>query len=167
MSSRDADVFAALASCFASLGVRWYVFGAQAAIVHGAVRFTEDIDVTVDPGELSTRDIAAALGAHGFALRIDDDDFVARTRVLPILHEVSGVPLDVVLAGPGIEELFFDGASLVTIGATEVPVARAEDVVAMKVLAGRPKDLEDCVAILAAQGERFDVGRAQMLLELL
>lgn len=37
-----------------------------------------------------------------------------------------------------------------------VPVASAEDVVVMKVLAGRPKDQEDIVAIAAALGDALD-----------
>jgi hypothetical protein len=37
----------------------------------------------------------------------------------------------------------------------------------MKVLAGRAKDLEDIVAILAAQGSAFDRNRAVELLTLL
>lgn len=35
-------------------------------------------------------------------------EFVARTRVLPFLHQATGIPLDVVLAGPGLEKLFLD-----------------------------------------------------------
>jgi hypothetical protein len=40
---------------------------------------------------------------------------------------------------------------------TTVPVASAEDIIVMKLLAGRPKDVEDVVAIAAAQGERLDI----------
>lgn len=167
MSSPDAEIYAALARCFAALGLRWYVFGAQAAIIHGAVRFTEDIDITVDPGEHPTEQLVSALRSNGFTPRIEDDAFVAQTRVLPVIHDGTGVPLDIVLAGPGIEELFFEGARSVSIGGTEVPVASAEDLVAMKILAGRAKDLDDCVAIMTARAERFDLGRTRRLLELL
>ncbi len=38
-----------------------------------------------------------------------------------------------------------------------VPVAAAEDLVVMKVLAGRPKDFEDVKSIVAAQGGKLDV----------
>ena len=44
MSSADAEVYAALSRVLSLLGVRWYVFGAQAAILYGAARFTEDIE---------------------------------------------------------------------------------------------------------------------------
>ena len=51
------------------------------------------------------------------------------------------IPVDVVLAGPGPEELFLARARQETVEEVAVKVASPEDVVAMKVLAGRPKDL--------------------------
>jgi hypothetical protein len=167
MSSPDDEVYAALARGFGSLGLRWYVFGAQAAIIHGAVRFTEDIDVTVDPGDVETSVLVTALRAEGFVPRVDDDEFISQTRVVPVTHATTGVPVDIVLAGPGIEDLFFEGARPTMIGNTAVPVARAEDVVTMKILAGRPKDIEDCTAIIAAGGEQFDDRRTRGLLEVI
>lgn len=41
--------------------------------------------------------------AAGFALRLDDPDFVRRTRVMPFVHVATAMPLDVVLAGSGLE----------------------------------------------------------------
>lgn len=152
MPSSDAEIYRALLGALSKLGLRWYVFGAQAAIVHGATRFTEDIDISVDLGNKPTGDLVSAFARAGFALRVPDvDDFVGKTRVLPFLHSESGIPVDVVLIGPGIEELFLERARLVDIEGQEIPVASAEDVVIMKLLAGRPKDLEDVVAVLAAQ----------------
>jgi len=48
-----------------------------------------------------------------------------------------------------------------------VKVASPEDVVAMKVLAGRPKDLEDAEAIVAAQGDRLDLSLVRETLGML
>jgi len=166
MSSADAEVYAALGRALSQLGVRWYVFGAQAAILYGAARFTEDIDVTVEIGTLEASALVSALVSAGFTPRISDREFIDQTRVIPILHESTKTPLDIVLAGPGIEELFFDGARLIDVSGERVPVARPEDLVVMKVLAGRPKDLDDVVAVLAAQDE-FDETRARWLIELL
>lgn len=47
MSSSDvADLLAALAGALGELGVRWYLFGAQAVLIHGRPRLTDDVDVT-------------------------------------------------------------------------------------------------------------------------
>ena len=39
-------------------------------------------------------------------LRVDDPEFVRRTRVMPFVHVATGMPLDVVLAGSGLEDEF-------------------------------------------------------------
>jgi hypothetical protein len=168
MGSPDADVYDALAGAFASLGVRWFVFGAQAAIVHGALRFTEDIDVTADLGDKPTSALVRVLEDNGFSLRVEDvDGFVDKTRVVPLLHEATGFPVDVVLSGPGLEELFFARAQSVDVGGRPVPFASAEDIIVMKVLAGRAKDLEDVVAIVAAQKDKLAVSQIRDTLELI
>lgn len=143
------ETLQALAATFAKLRVRWYLFGAQAAIFHGVARATADIDVTVDPGRSTTLKIARALAGSGFSLRVTDPAFVKQTRVLPVTHH-SGVPVDVVLAGPGLEELFFERTVQRRIGKMVVPVASAEDLIVMKLLAGRSKDHEDIRGILSA-----------------
>lgn len=79
------------------MGVGWYFFGAQAALIYGVQRLT--VDVTVHLGEMPTRDLVAALKNAGFRLRVDDPDFIERTRVVPIVHEQSAVAVDVVLRG--------------------------------------------------------------------
>jgi hypothetical protein len=154
MPHRDAEVYSALERALTPLGLRWYVFGAQAAILYGAVRLTEDIDITIDPRDLPTRTIVESLRRAGFALRVDDAErFVEQTRVLPCVHQPTETPVDVVLSGPGLEERFHDRARRLDVAGQAVPVAAAEDIIVMKVLAGRAKDLDDVVAILAARGK--------------
>ena len=140
MSSHIGEVLAALGTCFDSLDVRWYLFGAQAAIFHGVARLTADVDVTVLPGLHSTGRLVSVMEANGFGLRVTaTDDFVARTRVLPFVHSATRLPVDVVLAGPGIEERFLDRAELHVLEGVRVPIATVEDLVTMKILAGRPQ----------------------------
>ncbi len=167
MPSADIEIYAALKRAFARLQLRWYVFGAQAAILHGAVRFTEDVDITVDIADRPRRDLVDALRLEGFALRVNDESFIEQTRVMPMLHDPTGIPVDVVLSGPGIEELFFEGSTEIVIEDVKIPIASAEDIVVMKVLSARPKDIDDVTAILGAQGAGFDDGRVRNLLGLL
>jgi hypothetical protein len=147
-----AELLAHLQRTFAARGVRWFLFDAQAAILHGVARLSADVDVTVDLGERASADLAG---------------FVEATRVLPFVRRASRIPVDVVLAGPGLEEQFFAGAQERVIGDARVPVVSAEDLVAMKVLAGRPRDLDDVVAILHARGHDLDWQRIRTTLSLL
>ena len=146
-----------LKEALAALRVDWYVFGAQAALVYGAARVTADVDVTLRLGKVTPARLATALKRHGFRLRIDDPAFVRTTRVLPILHVRTSVPADLVIAGPGLEDVFLERSSVHDLGGVRVPVARAEDVIVMKLLAGRDKDLDDVAAIVAARGAGLDV----------
>ena len=168
MSSHVGEVLAALGTCFDSLGVRWYLFGAQAAIFHGVARLTADVDVTVLPGLHSTGRLASVMEANGFRLRVTaTDDFVARTRVLPFVHSASRLPVDMVLAGPGIEEQFLDRAEFHVLEGVRVPIATVEDLVTMKILAGRPKDLDDAGGMLRARSEEIDLDHVRRMLQLL
>ncbi len=65
-----AEVLSKLSDLLAALGVRYYLFGAQAALLHGAARLTADIDITVDLGTQPTSILANALQAVGFELRV-------------------------------------------------------------------------------------------------
>ena len=145
-----AAVLADLKHALAALRVDWYVFGAQAALIYGAARVTADVDVTVRLGKVTPTRLVATLKRHGFVLRMDDPAFLRTTRVLPLLHVPTSVPTDLVLSGPGLEDLFLERAVVHDLGGVRVPVARAEDLIVMKVLAGRDKDFEDVAAIVAA-----------------
>ena len=70
------------------------------------------------------------------------------TRVLPFVHIPTGMALDVVLAGPGLEQLFLAHAEEIELGGVVVPVIRVEHLLVTKILAARPKDLEDAREIL-------------------
>ena len=162
------ELLAALRGALGALGARWYLFGAQAAIVHGAARLTADVDVTVDLATRSTTELVGALAGAGFELRVPDPGGVIEsTRILPLVHRPTRIPVDVVLAGPGLEDLFLARAEERVIGGVPVPVASAEDVVTMKILAGRPEDLDDAAAVVRAQGPGFDLQKTRTTLRLL
>jgi hypothetical protein len=146
---------------------RWYVFGAQAVIAYGVPRLSADVDITLelvpDEPERFARDMEAA----GFTLRVDDPDFVRRTRVMPFVHLATAMPLDVVLAGSGLEEEFLGRARAVDVGGATVPLIDPEDLIIAKVLAGRPKDVEDALKLWRIHGRGLDAGRIRRTLRLL
>ena len=160
------ELLTALSKVLAPWG-RWYVFGAQAVIAYGVPRLSADVDVTLrlvpDEPERFARDMAAG----GFALRIEDPDFVRRTRVMPFVHLATAMPLDVVLAGSGLEDEFLDRARAVDVGGTTVPLIDPEDLIIAKVLAGRPKDLEDAAGLWRLRGREMDAGRIRRTLRVL
>jgi hypothetical protein len=131
------------------LGIGWYLFGAQAALLRGSRRLTADIDLTLFPGEDGVEPLLAELCEAGLALRVPDaPDFVAATRVLPLYHKATQIPVDLVLGGAGLEEHFLAGSERLDLGGFSVPVPCTEHLVVMKLLAGRAKDLDDALAMV-------------------
>ncbi len=59
MDAPDVEVYRALSAVLSQRGVSWHVFGGQAAILHGATRFTEDVDITVHLDVCTTRQLSA------------------------------------------------------------------------------------------------------------
>jgi predicted nucleotidyltransferase len=133
------------------LGLRWYVFGAQAVNLYGFPRATADLDVTVALGSLDPSDVVAKLRKAKFTPRFKDAAFIAATRVIPVVHDASASPIDIVLAGPGLEEQFLDEVVFHSIGRIKVPVLSIENLIVTKLLAGRLKDLEDIRELLPIQ----------------
>jgi len=160
------DLLNAVAPVLARWG-RWYVFGAQAVIAYGVPRLSADVDVTLHLVPDTPDRFVRGMDAAGFTLRVDDPDFVRRTRVLPFVHRATAMPLDVVLAGSGLEDEFLDRAQSVDVGGITVPMIEPGDLVIAKVLAGRPKDIEDARALWGLRGKDLDAARVRGTLALL
>jgi len=162
-----AELLADVRACLATDQLPWYVFGAQAVVALGAPRVTADVDVTVVAGHVTTETLLVRLGTH-FDTRVPDPvAFATRTRVLPLAHRATAMPLDLVLAASPLEEEFAQRAVALDLGGVVAPVATAEDLIVMKILAARPKDLEDAASVLRAQGNKLDLQRIRTLLHVL
>lgn len=74
-------------------------------------------------------------------------------------HTRSGLALDLVLAGPGLEDAFLERAILVDVSGTAIPFISPKDLIVTKILAGRAKDLEDIRGVLAERGEQLRLGQ--------
>lgn len=165
--SRPAPV--ELLACFdramRAKGWRWYVFGAQAVVAYGRPRMTADVDVTVELGGARPEELVLALEAHGFAARFPlTASFIATARLLPLVHTPTAMPVDVVIAQPGLHLEFVERARPVDIGGHTVPLIAIEDLIASKILAARRKDLEDVRGVLLERWEQIDFGRVDAVL---
>lgn len=168
MKNTPLDLLADLVATLAKLKIRWYLFGAQAVAIHGRPRLTQDVDVTVDLREETRKRLIETLEAGGFVLRTGaDDDFIAKTRVLPMRHTASGGQLDLVLAGSNLEREFAARAKPFVLVGVSVPVITPEDLLVTKLLSTRGKDLEDARTIVVACRKSLDRDRVINILRLL
>ncbi len=145
------DTLAALAHVLDARQLDWYVFGAQAVALRGAPRATQDVDITVAVSQDQLPSLLVALESTGIQQRYPEqfEDLLVAGAVVPLVHS-SGMEIDLVVAGSGLEELALQRADWVDVEDTKVLVAHATDLVVMKILAGRGKDLDDVRALLAS-----------------
>jgi hypothetical protein len=163
-----ADLLSDLSRAFAALNMPWYLFGAQAAIVYGVARLTADVDVTARAPAIGPASVwVGKIEQHGFTRRFTDPAFIEHSRVIPLVHQQTGLPVDIVLAGPGLEDEFLSRAVAHTIDEVTVPVVEVSDLVILKALAGRPKDIEDLVTLLHVQRHAIDEARVREVLGML
>lgn len=148
--------------------VRWYVFGAQAVLFYGRPRLTTDLDVTLEGPLDRAEALIPVLADSGFEPRsTDPPGTLHRTRTIPLLHPQSGLAVDLVVAGPGLEQEFLTHRRFLNMGSLEVPVISPEDLIVTKLLSGRPKDLEDVRGVLLEQVDHLDLDRVRHFLGLI
>lgn len=143
----------------------WYVFGAQAVVVFGRPRMTADVDATVNLPPNQLEEFVSNLQPAGFAVTPDDPvAFGRRTRVVPTVHTATGIPVDLVMAGPGLEQEFLERSVSIDVAGVEIPFITPEDLIVSKMVAGRAKDLDDVEGILLHQGPALDSTRVREVL---
>jgi len=149
--------FAALALLLDRLGALAMVIGGVAVSIHGRPRMTLDADVTIalDVAELPR--ILEAVNACGFSPRVDSPrEFTEATRVLPLRSVSDGWEVDLIFAGTPYELEAISRARVTTLGGVDLPIVSAADLLIHKILAGRPRDMEDAESIALRQGDRVD-----------
>ena len=141
------------------------VIGGVAASLLGHPRVTKDVDLVVlaDDGDIAR---LLLLGReHGVAPRVADAVAFAReSRVLLLKHEPSGIEIDLALAGLAFEREVIERAVERSVRGVSFRVATPEDIVVMKAIAMRPRDMADIGAILDAWHE-LDLPRIRGVLK--
>jgi hypothetical protein len=129
--------------------IPYMVIGGQAVLLYGEPRLTKDIDVTLGVGVEglpAVLEVTEDLGLK--CLPPDVERFVRQTMVLPVVDQPSGIRVDFIFSFSPYERQAIERAREVELDDGRIRFASLEDVVIHKVIAGRPRDLEDIKAIL-------------------
>ena len=138
-----------LAKELADRSVPYMVIGGQAVLRYGEPRLTKDIDVTLGLGVDGFQTIREMVRALAFVIIVEQpEDFVRKTMVLPVLDEDSGIRIDFIFSFSEYERQAIARAVSVPMKDTSVCFASLEDVIIHKIVAGRPRDIEDVRSIL-------------------
>lgn len=144
-------LLAKLAQALDDAGIAYMVIGGQAVLLYGEPRLTRDVDLTLGVAPDRLADVLAVAEAAGLQPLVDPEPFVAETLVLPCEDVESGIRADLVFSLPGYERSAMERTSAATVGGVAVQFASVEDLMVLKLVAGRPRDLEDVRGVLVRQ----------------
>lgn len=140
-----------LASWLESLHQPSMVIGGVAASALGRPRLTQDIDALALIPEAHWESGVAAAQQFGIAPRIAGVvDFARRSRVLLLRHTASGIDIDIVIGSLLFEQEACSQSKVHDIDGVMIRLPRVEDLLIMKAVARRPKDLQDIEGLLEA-----------------
>jgi predicted nucleotidyltransferase len=142
-------------------GARYVVVGGLATVLHGFTRLTHDIDLAVDLVPAEAAKVIAVLTGLGLLPRapVEVDDFarpdaraawIERDKMMVFSLWDPANPLravDLFVDNPIAFEELWRSADEVELQTTTVRIASIEHLIAMKRLAGRPRDLQDIAAL--------------------
>lgn len=117
----------------------------------GRPRITQDIDGIILLGEMSIQEFLGRAKAAGFSTRVPDAAaFTLKSRVFLLRHEGTRVPIDLSIGFLPFEEDAVRRARMMKAKGFEIPIATPEDLLVLKAIAGRPRDIVDMEGLLAA-----------------
>ena len=125
-------------------GDRGVIIGGIAVGFLGKPRFTADIDAVF---LLPTKDISyfveLAQAEHIYPRIQNAEDFARKNRVLLLKHNPTETDIDISLGILPFEQEMVERASTKSFAGLSIRLPTPEDLIIMKAIAHRPKDLED------------------------
>lgn len=133
-----------LAQALEGRSIAYMVIGGQAVLLYAEPRLTRDIDITLGLSGDRLPTLLEAIGPLGLRVRVDNaEDFVRQTMVLPCEEAASTIRVDFIFSNSPYEAEALSRVNRVTIGGSQVCYASVEDLIIHKLVAGRPRDIED------------------------
>ncbi|NIR69684.1 hypothetical protein GWN15_10685 [candidate division KSB1 bacterium] len=145
------DLLRDLMDWFQTHQVNGVVVGGIAVSLLGRPRVTQDVDALVQLEEVNWQDFLSQGKEYNFYPRISEPlTFARKSRVLLLSHQPSGVDLDITFTTLPFEEEIVSNPSTFKISGVRLQLPRPEDLIIMKAIAARPKDLIDIESLIDA-----------------
>lgn len=138
-----------IAAELARRDIPYMIIGGQAVLLYGEPRLTKDIDITLGLGVEKLSVIKEVVRALGLRIDLENvESFVTETMVLPT-SDKKGLRIDFLFSITPFERAAIERAREVKFDEVTVRFASLEDLIIHKMVAGRPRDIEDVRSILA------------------
>ncbi len=132
-------------------GGRGVILGGVATGFLGKPRFTVDVDAMVLSSINDIPQLLLFAKEQGIESRIENaDSFARKNRVLLLRHNSSRVNIDISLGILPFEKETVERSIIKNIGSLAIRLPTPEDLIIMKAVAHRPKDLQDIQEIANA-----------------
>jgi hypothetical protein len=153
-----------VASLLEELSIPYMLIGGLAVSVWGEARSTLDADFSlwVEPQDL--RAVVSRISGRLHSIPAEPVSFVEATKVLPVVT-ASGVRADLVFATLPDQRRVIARAVGKMIHGRIVAVASVEDLIWMKLISERQKDIEDARLLLRRHAHSLDRAYLEPLLE--
>lgn len=130
------------------------VIGGVAASLLGRPRVTRDVDALVILDEKQWEDFLKSAGQFNFIPRISDPiEFARQARVFLLKHKPSEIDVDISLGSLSFEKNCINRATRVTAGSITVSIPSPEDLIIMKGVAHRNRDLIDIESVMETHSQ--------------
>jgi hypothetical protein len=155
-----AGLAASVSADLTSAGISHAISGAAAMAAHGYVRATRDIDVLVVAPSIRLPEVFEIVRRHGF---VGEDESLIRSLRDRFVAELCRGTLRIEILLPVLpyHHTLVARAVALQVAGRPVPVVSLEDLVVLKLLWRRAKDVPDIHALLALAGSRFDAAYAR------
>jgi predicted nucleotidyltransferase len=129
--------------------IPYMVIGGQAVLLYGEPRFTRDIDITLGVDVDAFHELEAAAQKMGFKPAADNPEKLAvQTNVFPVIDKKSGIRIDFIFSYSDYERTAIKRSKNFDLHGVKVKYISPEDLIIHKLVAGRPRDIEDVENIL-------------------
>lgn len=141
--------------------VPYVVIGGVAVGLLGKSRATGDVDAVILTDESRLDAFVDDAKSYGFVPRVPNaPEFARENRVLLLRHVGDDIGVDLSLGCLSFETEMIARAIRVRAMGLEIPIARPEELIVMKALAFRPRDVIDIETLLDAN-EQVDLRRVR------
>lgn len=145
------QALADLSAWFDEGQIPYTLIGGVAVSLVAQPRVTQDIDAVIWVLPEGWTELVERGARFGYQPRITDPvGFAQKARVLLLFHASSGIRADLSCGALAFEQEAIARASTLRFGALSLKVSTPEDLLIMKAVAGRPRDIADIESILNA-----------------
>ncbi len=137
--------------------IPYVIIGGIAANLHGYLRLTADVDITILTEIDGLEKVLSAFADDYVALKPNRLAFFQRCLFVPLKYKATGIKVDVAAALSSFERLAVERGQCRLYNKVEVNVCTLEDLIIMKLVVARPKDFGDLQMLIPKNLKKLDM----------